>query len=76
VQQDAHRILHIHQNVPGMLSAINQVLSERKVNILGQYLKTNRSIGYVVLDINKTSSRSVMEELSRVPHTIRARNLY
>lgn len=50
---NAHRILHIHHNVPGVLSQVNGVLSKMKVNILGQYLQTNREIGYVVLDIDK-----------------------
>ena len=52
-QEGAHRILHIHNNVPGVLSEINTTLSKNKINILGQYLKTNDSIGYVVLDVDK-----------------------
>lgn len=76
VVQHAHRILHIHRNVPGVLSQINGVLSGMKVNILGQYLKTNEEIGYVVLDIDRKSSSRVMAELSKVKNTIRTRNLY
>jgi D-3-phosphoglycerate dehydrogenase len=76
VVQHAHRILHIHKNVPGVLSQINGVLSDMKVNILGQYLKTNEKIGYVVLDIDRKSSSRVMTELSKVKNTIRTRNLY
>ncbi|MEY3208024.1 MAG: phosphoglycerate dehydrogenase, partial [Bacteroidota bacterium] len=49
---NAHRILHIHNNVPGVLSAINTVMSKNKINIVGQYLKTNEEIGYVVLDVD------------------------
>lgn len=73
---DAHRILHIHHNVPGVLSQVNGVLSKMKVNILGQYLQTNREIGYVVLDIDKKSSSKAMGELKKVKNTIRTRDLY
>ncbi|CAN5485163.1 phosphoglycerate dehydrogenase [soil metagenome] len=76
VLHNAHRILHIHHNVPGVLSQINGVLSKMKVNILGQYLKTNSSIGYVVLDIDTMSSSKVMAELKKVKNTIRTRSLY
>lgn len=76
VQQDTHRLLHIHKNVPGVLSEINGLLSRMNVNILGQYLKTNPQIGYVVLDIDKNTSSSVLEELKKVKNTIRVRNLY
>jgi D-3-phosphoglycerate dehydrogenase len=76
VQQQTHRLLHIHKNVPGVLSEINGLLSKMNVNILGQYLKTNQQIGYVVLDIDKNTSSSVLEELRHVKGTIRVRNLY
>jgi D-3-phosphoglycerate dehydrogenase len=76
VQTDTHRLLHIHKNVPGVLSEINGLLSKMNVNILGQYLKTNPQIGYVVLDIDKNTSDSVLEELRKVKNTIRVRNLY
>src|SRR6187549_3331091 len=54
--EGSHRILHIHYNVPGVLSAINSELSRHKINIVGQYLKTNDDIGYVVLDVDKQIS--------------------
>jgi D-3-phosphoglycerate dehydrogenase len=76
VTNNAHRILHIHSNVPGVLSQINGVLSKMKVNIIGQYLKTNEEIGYVVLDIDKKSGPKVMAELKKVKNTIRTRSLY
>jgi len=72
----AHRILHIHANVPGVLSDINATLSKNKVNILGQYLKTNDKIGYVVLDIDKGLSKNALELLRKVKHTIKVRLLY
>lgn len=76
VQQETHRLLHIHKNVPGVLSEINGLLSKMNVNILGQYLKTNNQIGYVVLDIDKSTSPGVLEELKKVKSTIRVRSLY
>lgn len=76
VQEDAHRLLHIHENIPGVLSEINGLLSEMNVNILGQYLKTNPKIGYVVLDIDKKTSTQVIDELKKVKNTIRVRSLY
>jgi D-3-phosphoglycerate dehydrogenase len=76
VQQDAHRLLHIHKNVPGVLGEINGILSKMNVNILGQYLKTNEKIGYVVLDIDKETSSGVMDGLKKVKNTIRVRSVY
>ena len=72
----AHRILHIHENVPGVLSNINIALSSNKINILGQYLKTNELIGYVVLDVDKKISTKAVELLKNVHHTIKVRILY
>jgi D-3-phosphoglycerate dehydrogenase len=75
-QAGSHRILHIHENVPGVLSAINGELSRHKINIVGQYLKTNESIGYVVVDVDKQLSRKAENLLKEVPHTIKVRLLY
>lgn len=75
-QKDAHRILHIHENKPGVLSEINNLLSEMDINILGQYLKTNEHIGYVVLDMDKEYDERILEEMNKVKHTIRTRILY
>lgn len=75
-QEGAHRILHIHNNVPGVMSQINTTLSRNKINILGQYLKTNESIGYVVLDVDKHISKNAVELLKKVKHTIKVRILY
>ncbi|OFY64424.1 MAG: D-3-phosphoglycerate dehydrogenase [Bacteroidetes bacterium RIFCSPLOWO2_02_FULL_36_8] len=76
LQKNAHRFLHIHFNVPGVLSDLNHRLSALNVNILGQYLKTNEKIGYVVFDIDKGNSSTVLKELKQVKNTIRARALY
>jgi D-3-phosphoglycerate dehydrogenase len=75
-QEGTHRILHIHHNVPGVLSEINTQMSKHKINILGQYLKTNDTIGYVVLDVNKNLSKNALELLRKVKATIKARMLY
>ncbi len=69
----------IYSQIPFYDSAhshINTLMSEMKVNILGQFLKTNDKIGYVVLDIDKRSSSKVMEELKKINETIRTRSLY
>ena len=75
-QEGTHRILHIHNNVPGVLSEINTRLSNNHINILGQYLKTNEAIGYVVLDVDKHLSKNALELLRKVKGTIKVRMLY
>lgn len=74
--ENSHRILHIHKNVPGVLSEINTQLSSHKINILSQYLKTNDDIGYVVLDVNKSLSKEALNLLKDVKDTIKVRLLY
>lgn len=75
-QEGTHRILHIHANVPGVLSEINSTMSEHKINILGQYLKTNDEIGYVVLDLDKKLSKNAADLLKLVKGTVKVRVLY
>src|SRR5215471_10381641 len=75
-QEGAHRILHIHNNVPGVLSEINTQLSKNNINILAQYLKTNDEIGYVVLDVDKKISGQAFQLLKEVKQTIKVRLLY
>ena len=74
--EGAHRILHMHNNVPGVLSAINTALSKNNINIVGQYLKTNEEIGYVVLDVDTKLSKRALELLKEVKDTIKVRMLY
>ncbi|MEI6582383.1 MAG: phosphoglycerate dehydrogenase [Chitinophagia bacterium] len=74
--ENAHRILHIHKNVPGVLSAINLALSSNNINIVGQYLTTNARIGYVVLDVDKKLSQKAVTLLREVKQTIKVRVLY
>ena len=71
-----HRLLHIHKNVPGVMSEINNVMSENDINICGQYLQTNENIGYVVIDVDKEYSDLALEKLKAVKGTVRARVLF
>jgi D-3-phosphoglycerate dehydrogenase len=71
-----HRLLHIHENVPGVMSEINQVFSENGINICGQYLQTKEDIGYVVIDVDKAYGELALEKLLQVKGTIRCRVLF
>jgi len=71
--QRAHRLLHVHANVPGILAQIDGVLATHRINILGQYLKTNERIGYVITDVNRRYDHGVSEKLEKIPRTIKFR---
>jgi D-3-phosphoglycerate dehydrogenase / 2-oxoglutarate reductase len=71
-----HRILHFHRNVPGVMSKVNSVMAELGVNIVGQYLKTNDEVGYVVLDVTPTNAELISDRLRSIPETIRVRMLW
>jgi D-3-phosphoglycerate dehydrogenase / 2-oxoglutarate reductase len=74
-----HRLLHIHHNQPGVLSAINSIFSDCQINVAGQYLQTNAKIGYVVIDVETRepeASLQIKHRLESVPGTIRTRILY
>jgi D-3-phosphoglycerate dehydrogenase len=71
-----HRLLHVHHNVPGIMSAINQVFSTNGINISAQYLQTNDTIGYVVIDIDAEYSELALGELAAIEGTIRCRVLF
>ncbi|HEX8369300.1 MAG TPA: phosphoglycerate dehydrogenase [Pyrinomonadaceae bacterium] len=75
-QAGTHRILHIHRNIPGVLGEINSKLSTRGINIVGQYLKTNDEIGYVILDIDTELSKEAFDILKEVKATIKTRMVY
>ncbi|HET8808660.1 MAG TPA: phosphoglycerate dehydrogenase [Flavobacteriaceae bacterium] len=76
ILENAHRLIHIHENVPGILAHINNILAEHKVNIVGQYLKTNETIGYVITDIDKAYDETLIKALKKINGTIRFRVLY
>ena len=75
-QKEAHRFIHIHKNEPGIMLKINKILSDYNINIVGQYLKTNESIGYVITDINNEYNKQVIQSLRKIHNTIRLRVLY
>ncbi|MCO5102732.1 MAG: phosphoglycerate dehydrogenase [Burkholderiaceae bacterium] len=75
-QQGTHRILHVHRNVPGVMSEINQVFADNRVNVAAQYLQTNEAIGYVVIDIDAASSDLALQKLQQVQGTLRCRVLF
>lgn len=74
--KNAHRLIHIHGNVPGILAQVNQILAKKNLNILGQYLKTNETIGYVITDIDSVHDKDLEKQMKEIPETIRFRILY
>ncbi|MBB3166972.1 phosphoglycerate dehydrogenase [Simiduia aestuariiviva] len=73
---NVHRLLHVHHNVPGVMSAINQVFSENNINIIGQHLQTNEKVGYVVIEVAAANSETALEKVREVEGTIRCRVLF
>lgn len=71
-----HRILHVHQNQPGMLSAINNVFADNHINVTGQFLQTDEAVGYVVIDVDQKDSQQAYEVLKEIPGTMRCRVLF
>jgi D-3-phosphoglycerate dehydrogenase len=72
---DSHRLLHVHQNVPGVLSQINGIFGKNDVNVLSQYLRTNELIGYAIADVDRKYKDSLSDDLRNVAHTIKVRIL-
>lgn len=75
-QTNAHRFLHIHRNVPGIMARINEVLAKYEMNISGQYLSTDSEVGYVITDLDKEYNKEVLQALKKVENTIKFRVLY
>jgi D-3-phosphoglycerate dehydrogenase len=73
---NAHRLIHIHKNVPGILAKINDVFARHNINIVGEFLVTNPQIGYVITDVNTGYDPGVLNELKAIEHTIKFRLLY
>lgn len=71
-----HRLLHIHRNIPGVMSAINRIFSDNDINIAAQYLQTNERIGYVVIDVDTAYSELALEKIRQIEGTIRSRLLF
>ncbi len=76
ILKNAHRLMHIHNSVPGILAQINNILADSDCNVLGQYLKTVEGIGYVITDVNTTHSDDVVKKLKKIDGTIKSRILY
>lgn len=74
--KNVHRLLHVHTNVPGVLSSINQIFSENNINISGQYLQTREKVGYVVVDVDREYSEIALKQLRNIEGTIRCRVLF
>lgn len=75
-QNNAHRFLHIHKNVPGIMAKINEELAKYEMNITGQYLSTDNEVGYVITDLDKDYNKEVMKALKNIENTIKFRVLY
>ncbi len=76
VLENGHRLIHIHQNISGLLAQLNKTLADHDINILGQYLKTNESIGYVITDIDEKYPTKFIDELKSIEGTIKVRVLF
>lgn len=70
------RFLHIHENVPGVLREVNNFFSSRNINISAEFLQTDPGIGYVIIETESDLDPSVLDDLRKIPHTIRARMIY
>ncbi|MCU7490479.1 MAG: phosphoglycerate dehydrogenase [Bacteroidota bacterium] len=72
---DVQRLLHVHENVPGVLSQINAIFARNDVNVVSQYLRTNEKIGYVIADVDTKYKDSLFDDLKQVVRTIKVRIL-
>lgn len=75
-QKNAHRFLHIHQNVAGVMAQVNKILADYGINVVGQNLKTDESVGYLITDIDTNYNDEVIDALKNIPQTIKFRLLY
>jgi D-3-phosphoglycerate dehydrogenase len=76
LRPDQHRILHFHHNVPGVLSKMHRVLADLNVNINAEFLQSNATVSYVILDVDPIEGEAVKAGLSAIPETIRVRTLW
>lgn len=75
-QEGTHRLLHIHQNIPGVLSAVNALFADNNINICAQSLMTKGDVGYLVIDVEDNDSEDALEKIQGVAGTLRVRVLY
>ena len=71
--KNIHRFIHLHKNIPGILSKINYIFAKNNININSQYLKTNENVGYVIADIYKEYDKKIIENIQSISGTIRLR---
>ena len=76
VKEGSHRLLHIHKNVPGVLSQINSSFASAGINILAQSLMTEGDVGYLVMDVDNRNSKEALDKLRDIEETIRVRVLF
>jgi len=74
--EKSHRLIHIHRNVPGIMAKVNTIFAKHDINIVGQFLMTTPSIGYVITDINAQYDKQLFKSLKKIEHTIKFRVLY
>ncbi|MBP3943439.1 HAD-IB family phosphatase [Sphingobacteriaceae bacterium WQ 2009] len=74
--QNAHRLLHIHKNVPGIMAQINNIYAHNNINIVSQFLMTKGDIGYAVTDLNAEYEKSLIKQLKQIDNTVKFRILY
>jgi len=74
--EGAHRILHIHKNVPGVMQKINTMFGKAAINIHAQYLRTLGEIGYLIMDTNKKATREMVQRMRVMPETIKVRAIF
>lgn len=72
----SHRLIHIHKNVPGIMAKINTIFAKHNINIVGQFLMTNTTLGYAITDINAEYDKQLFKSLKKIEHTIKFRVLY
>lgn len=72
----AHRLLHIHRNVPGVMAQINRVFAENRINIVAQFLMTKGDIGYAVTDVDTQYDKQLLRQLRQIANTVKFRVLY
>lgn len=72
----SHRLIHIHRNVPGIMAQINTIFAKHNINIVGQFLMTNATVGYAITDINAEYDKQLFKSLKKIDNTIKFRVLY
>jgi len=72
----SHRLIHIHKNVPGIMAQINTIFAKHNINIVGQFLMTNATLGYAITDINAEYAKQLFKSLKKIENTIKFRVLY